>query len=83
MDQDDAQQRAIDAYMKNMGRSLPKVKHKKKTMKKPQKASPVEERPDWNGRFFVESIPNFTKIHNHYKVRLVLLIPLAIFRQPE
>jgi len=83
MDQDDAQQRAIDAYMKNMGRSLPKVKHKKKTMKKPRKASPVEERPDWNGRFFVESIPNFTKIHNHYKVRLVLLIPLAIFRQPE
>lgn len=70
MDQDDAQQRAIDAYMKNMGRNLPKIKHKKKPMKKPRKASPVEERPDWNGRFFVDSIPNFTKIHNHYKVRL-------------
>jgi hypothetical protein len=71
----------MDAYMKSMGRNLPKIKHKKKPMKKPKKASPVEERPDWNGRFFVDTIPNFTKIHSHYKVLITNpLICLAILR---
>jgi hypothetical protein len=69
----------MDAYKKSMGRNLPKIKHKKKPMKTPRKASPVEERPDWNGRFFVDTIPNFTKIHCHYKVRSpIIKIVLAI-----
>jgi len=68
MEQDDEQNRAMEAYKKSMRRSLPKVKQKKKPANKSLRASPVEERPDWNGRFFVESIPNFTKIHHHYKV---------------
>lgn len=81
MDQDDEQQRAMDAYMKSMGRNLPKIKHKKKTAKKiVRKASPVEERPDWNGRFFVDTIPNFTKIHKHYKVTTSHIILIAILR---
>jgi len=71
----------MDAYMKNMGRSLPKVKHKKKIVKRKKHASPsLDERPDWNNRFYVDSIPNFTNVHTHYKVRNNFFkINLAIF----
>jgi hypothetical protein len=44
--------------------SLPKIKHKKK-VKNNKEASP---KPDWNGRFFVESLGNFSTKHHHYKV---------------
>lgn len=79
MEQDDEQQRAMDAYKKSMGRNLPKVKTKKKTVKKPKASPSMEERPDWNGRFFVESMGNFTKIHRNYKVRCQLITCAAIF----
>ena len=72
----------MDAYKKSMGRNLPKIKHMKKPTKKPKKPSPdVEERPDWNGRFFVDTIPNFTKIHSHYKVK-IFINSVVILRQP-
>ncbi len=56
------------AYKKSMGRSLPKVKTKKKVVKKPKASPSIDERPDWNGRFFVDSLGNFTKKHKNYKV---------------
>ncbi len=60
----DDQDKALKAYKKSMQPSLPKIKHKKKA-KKPKEASP---KPDWNGRFYVDSLGNFSSKHNHYKV---------------
>lgn len=65
MDNDD-QDKALKAYKKSMEPSLPKIKHKKKG-KRPKESSP---KPDWNGRFFVDSLGNFSAKHKNYKVQV-------------
>lgn len=54
----------MDAYLKSMKASMPKIKHKRKVASKV--VSPLE-RPDWNNRFFVESIGNYSRKHHHFK----------------
>ena len=60
-----------------MGPMLPKIKNKKK-VKRVKDASP---KPDWNGRFYVDSLGNFTNKHNHFKVGAfpILTLNIAIF----
>jgi hypothetical protein len=85
MDHNDDQEEkaAQDAYIKSMQHrgesSLPKIKHKKK-VKRNKQPSP---KPDWDHRFYVDSLGNYTNKHNHYKVirdSEIIVNTIALFR---